>query len=103
MLPENGSVCRQPQESLLGNPAEETDGVVREAVIPGFRRGMVDVRVEGQRKPHVNVGEMHLLRPGSPRCVRRSTAHCRVDRFGPEEPGFAASGQPVWPWAMPDT
>src|SRR6266481_1004550 len=54
---------------------------------------MMDMRVEGQREPHVKVGEKHLRHPESLRCVYLSSARCRAHWFEPEEPEFASFEQ----------
>src|SRR5205085_102197 len=87
--------CRigcQAQEALLGKAAKVTD-FIRQRVEPRLGGGMMDMRVEGQREPHVNVGEKRLLHPESLRCVCRSTVRCRAHWFEREEPGSASSAQ----------
>jgi hypothetical protein len=77
---EHVSVGCQPQETLLRHSAKKTH-LIRQGIEPGLRGGLMDVRVERQSEPDINVGEKHLPRPESPRCVRRLDSRCRADRF----------------------
>src|SRR6266404_4371839 len=84
-------VSGQAQQSLLGETAKVTDGIVRQGIKPSFRSRMMHVRVECQCEPDVNVGEKHLLRSESPRCDRRSASRCWADRYEPAALECAAS------------
>jgi hypothetical protein len=64
---------------------------------------MMDVRVERQRKPNVNVWEKHPLRPESRRFVRQSNPRCPVGWSEPGGLGFVVSQLPAWGHTALDT
>src|SRR5207245_621294 len=58
LLPECSWITCQSEEALL-RPTTKTARVAG-ALVPGSGRRVMQVKVEGQRKPDINVGEKHL-------------------------------------------
>src|SRR5438128_11563968 len=58
LLPECSWITCHSEEALL-RPTTKTARVAG-ALVPGSGRRVMQVKVEGQRKPDINVGEKHL-------------------------------------------
>jgi len=90
----NLSIRRQSKKSLLSQPAEATTPHGHR-LHPCLGRNMVNVGLEGECNPEVDIRKMHLPRPSTHRSFHWSSGHCLARMIG------QAGTQPVFGFWRP--